>query len=138
MIAFFDTNIYIDFLKGTFPETLYQQYFHKFIIRLCPVVYQELLRGIRSESVRKKVVAATKNIRFLAPPTNKMWTKAGELTGKIVRSFEEKTLEKIQNDLLIALTARENGATLITQDKDFSVIQKHLKFKLILLSQQAH
>ncbi|QQR81929.1 MAG: PIN domain-containing protein [Deltaproteobacteria bacterium] len=130
MIAFFDTNIYIDYLKGTFPQETYQDYFQKYVIRLCPVVYQELVRGIRSEKVRKKVEAITKRILFLPPPSNAMWIKTGQLAAKVMKSFDAISLEKIQNDLLIALTAYEHGAILITQDRHFQMIQKHLSFKL--------
>ncbi len=65
-----------------------------------------------------------------------MWVKAGHLAGKIVGSFDELTLEKIQNDILIALTARENGALLITQDRHFHIIQKHIPFSLIFHSNE--
>ncbi len=130
MLAFFDTNIYIDYLKGLFPAETYREYFQKYIIRMCPVVYQELIRCIRSEKIRKKVKRATQKILFLPPPSNSMWVQAGDLAAKVVGGFDELTLEKIQNDLLIALTAREYGAFLITQDHHFQRIQKHISFKI--------
>lgn len=132
MRAFFDTNIYSDYLKGVFPKENYDSYFEKYIIRLCPVVYQELIRCIKSEVLKKKVESATRKIIFLPPPTTAMWVAAGRLAGKILGTFDERPLEKIQNDLLIALTARENGALLITQDKFFRTIQKQVHFHLIL------
>ncbi len=132
MIAFFDTNIYIDYLKGSFPQALYERYFREYIIRICPVVYQELIRGIRSNSIKKRVVQITKPIKFLPPPTQSMWIRTGELAAIVMKSRNERSLEKIQNDLLIALTAHSNGATLITQDRDFLKIRKYLDFKLIL------
>lgn len=136
MIAFFDTNIYIDFLKGTFSRSLYDRYFEKYIIRLCPVVYQELIRCLRTDTIKKKVEQATKKIIFLEAPTTRMWIKTGQLAGKIAGSFDELTLEKNQNDILIALTARENGALLITQDKHFHLIQKHIPFSFIFHSNE--
>lgn len=137
MIAFFDTNIYIDYLKGAFPKSQYDRYFHDYIIRMCPVVYLELTRGIRSEPLKKKIEQATKKIIFLPPPTNRMWVQAGLLAAKVMGSYDEKTLEKIQNDLLIALTARENGAVLITQDHHFNAIRKHVSFQFQILSHLA-
>lgn len=138
MIAFFDTNIYIDYLKGAFPREVYNSYFHEYIIRVCPVVYQELIRGIRTEAIRKKVERALHPLVFLPPPTNAMWIQAGELASKVLGSKDERSLEKIQNDLLIALTARMNGATLITQDHHFLKIKKQLDFKLLFFRNQFH
>ncbi|MBI2340169.1 MAG: PIN domain-containing protein [Deltaproteobacteria bacterium] len=132
MKAFFDTNIYFDFLKGRFPKLLYDSYFKKYIIRICPVVYQELIRCIRSGEVKKRVERMTRMVAFLPAPTVEMWKTAGEIAGQVAGSHDERTLESIQNDLLIALTARENGALLITQDKFFRAIQKHVPFQLIL------
>lgn len=134
MIGFFDTNIYVDYLKGIFPKDLYRQYFERFIIRISPVVYEELIRCLRSEELKKKVEEMVEKIIFLAPPTTKMWIRAGELAGKVTGSYDEQSLAKIQNDLLIALTAHQDGATLITQDRHFQAIQKHLSFRLILHS----
>ncbi len=131
MIAFFDTNIYIDYLKGLFPSEVYDSFFREYIIRVCPVVYQELIRGIRTESVRKKVEKALHPLVFLPPPSNAMWIQAGELASRVMGNKEERSLEKIQNDLLIALTARTNGATLITQDHHFLKIKKEIDFKLL-------
>lgn len=132
MIAFFDTNIYIDYLKGIFPKKIYEPYFRKYIIRICPVVYHELIRCIRSRAIKKKIDEATHKTIFLPPPTNTMWVQAGQLSGTIIGSYDEQSLEKIQNDLLIALTARAHGATLITQDRHFQLIRKYLPFRFVL------
>ena len=132
MKAFFDTNIYIDVLKGSLPLSFYEQFLDKYIIRLCPVVYQELIRCVTSPSFKKKIDQITHRVLFFPSPTIKMWVNAGNLAGKIMGNTDKLSLEKIQNDLLIALTARENGAVLITQDKHFRLIQKHVRFSLIL------
>ncbi len=132
MIAFFDTNIYIDLLKGIFPKSIYDRYFEEYIIRLCPVVHQELIRCIRSGRKKSEIEQITQKIISLPPPTNEMWIRTGELAGKVIGSYDERALEKIQNDLLIALTALQNGATLITQDHHFKMIRKHIPFQLIL------
>jgi predicted nucleic acid-binding protein len=117
MIAFFDTNVFIDFLKGIFPKATYDQYREEYIIRMCPIVYHELIRGVKSKALKERMEDVTKQFIFLPPPTNAMWIKVGEIAGRVIGSYDERALEKIQNDLLIALTARENGATLITLSK---------------------
>lgn len=132
MKAFFDTNIYSDYIKGVFPKENYHRYFEKYVIRMCPVVYQELIRCVKSVELKKKIEVATGKILFLLPPTTAMWISAGKSANKVLGTYDERPLEKIQNDLLIALTARESGAILITQDKFFRTIQKHVPFQLIL------
>jgi len=132
MIGFFDTNIFIDFLKGIFPKKLYDQYRTEYVIRMCPVVYQELIRCVRSETLKIRIQDITEKFIFFPPPTNNMWIRAGELAGKVMRTYDERALETIQNDLLIALTALQNGATLISQDQHFKMIQRHIPFHLIL------
>lgn len=132
MIAFFDTNIFIDYIKGIFPKKLYDQYREEYVIRMCPVVYQELIRCVRSESLKKRIKETVESFIFFPSPSNNMWIKAGELAGKVIGTYDERALEKIQNDLLIALTALQNGATLITQDQHFQAIQRHVPFNLIL------
>lgn len=133
MIAFFDTNLYINLLKGKLPGNLLEDFCRQYIIRLCPVVYHELIRCIQNPSLRKKVEKITEQTLFLPAPTPPMWTQAAELASKVMGSTDEKTLESIQNDLLIALTARYNGAVLITGDKHFKVIRKHLSFEYVLV-----
>lgn len=133
MKALFDTNIYIDFLGGRFPKFMYDAYIERFVIRLSPVVYHELIRCNRSPKSKQGFEVPAKRLLFLPPPTTKMWITAGEIAGKIIGNHDERSLERIQNDLLIALTARENGAVLITRDKLFSTIQKHITFRMILV-----
>ena len=130
MIAFFDTNIFIDVLKGLLPQSTYNQWREEYVIRMCPVVYQELIRCVKSESLKEKIEAATEKFILFPPPTNEMWITAGEMAGKVAGTYDERALERIQNDLLIALTARQNGAVLITQDLFFKNIQKYIEFRL--------
>lgn len=132
MIAFFDTNMYIDYLRGVLPAEMYLRYFQTYIMRMCPIVYHELVRGIRTPSVARKVKAVAEKIIFLPPPTTAMWTLAGQLMQTLHASSHQKTAEQIQNDMLIALTARQTGATLITRDQDFQQIRRKVSFEFIL------
>lgn len=131
MIAFFDTNIYIDYLRGVMPAQIYVRYFHTYIIRLCPIVYHELLRGIRTPKVAKLVTQLTEEVLFLPAPTTAMWTQAGQLMSAWRPARGGKTWEEMQNDVLIALTARHTGTTLITRDADFKKLQRQLDLAVI-------
>lgn len=133
MIAFFDTNVYIDALKGNLSEDSFNHFFKDHVVRLCPVVYHELLRGLRTARVRKRVESAARNILFLPPPTVKMWIDAAKLIPKVIGNFDGLALAHLQNDVLIALTARETGTTLITRDSHFKRIREFLPFKFRLV-----
>lgn len=129
MIAFFDTNIYLDVLKGKFSKDIFDGYFSKYVIRLCPVVYHELLRGMREALIHKVQRDFGKIIRLPAP-TAEQWKEAALLIPQIEGSKDIRNLERLQNDVLIALTARSQGATVITQDRGFESIHKKVVFNL--------
>lgn len=133
MVVFFDTNVYIDLLKGRLDSRKYQEIFSRHVVRICPVVYHELLRGIRNPKVLRKVESTVKKIHFLSSPTTNMWIQAAHLAVRVVQTSDAVSLSNMQNDLLIALTARESGATLITRDRHFMRIRKHLVFEHVLL-----
>lgn len=61
------------------------------------------------------------------------WQLAAEVVSSIARkdgAFKSK-LHSLQNDILIALSARRAGAELITRNgTDFRLIRKHVDFRL--------
>lgn len=126
MIACFDTNIYIGELLGTIPLEQTLQWRRQQIVRLCPVVYHELLRGARHPrtvyEIRDRTVA-------LAPPTFKMWEAAALIAREYVARFGmSDVLHTLQNDILIALTVQTNGAVLITADRHFERLASLVPF----------
>lgn len=131
MIALFDSNIYIDALTGRLPENRIEEWKLSYILRLSPVVYHELLRGSRNPSIIYEI--REKTILFPSP-TPHMWEESAEIIRSIgeKRGFSEGILN-LQNDLLIALSAREAGALLITKDKHFKEISSFLSFHLLLV-----
>ncbi len=131
MIALFDTNIYIDELIGRLPAGKFNKWRLQYILRLSPVVYHELLRGARNLSLIHEIRQKT---LLLPAPSFTMWEKSAY----ILRHFREKfgsseELHKLQNDILIALSARENGALLITRDKHFKQIADFLAFSYLIV-----
>lgn len=132
MIAFFDTCIYIDFLRGAMPAAMYTRYFQTYIVRMCPVVYHELIRDTRSPSVAKRIVELGNTVRYLPPPTTPMWVQAAKILSALAPQIKGKAQEELQNDVLIALTARYNGVALITRDADFRRIRKLTDFSLLM------
>ncbi|MBI3017385.1 MAG: PIN domain-containing protein [Deltaproteobacteria bacterium] len=130
MIAFFDTNIYVDLLKGNIEFSDLSSY-QGYLIRLSPIVKSELLRGCKTERAKKITLSLVEQLTELPAPTNKMWERAASILAKLP-ILGQTRLGELQNDVLLALTTRQVGAIFITQDKDFEEIQKHLTFNWIL------
>lgn len=66
-------------------------------------------------------------------PTEKNWLESGQILGTIYREkgFAPGKLRDLHFDVLIALTARTNGATLITTNEpDFQLIKTYRDFSL--------
>ena len=66
-------------------------------------------------------------------PTEKNWLESGQILAAIRadKGFEPAKLRNLHFDVLIALTARSHGATLITSSRaDFELIREYYSFKL--------
>ena len=64
-------------------------------------------------------------------PTNKIWEQAAIILSRLPQTFQ-KYSEEIQNDVLLALSAKQNGAILVSRGKDFEIISKYVSFRWIL------
>lgn len=131
MKAFFDTGVYINtFFKKILPREEFERFFSLYDIFLCPIVKHELLLGTVHSKTKKELERFFNQCPLLAAPTQDMWDRTTELMVRL--GWREN---KQQNDILIALTARQETATLITYDKHFRELKKHLNFELILLEE---
>ncbi|MGD0283684.1 MAG: type II toxin-antitoxin system VapC family toxin [Dissulfurispiraceae bacterium] len=129
-IVIFDTSIFIDHLRTN-------QYSNNFLdlqglIRNSSVVLSELSRGATKEAETAFVAALARNHPILTP-TTKNWLESGKILSKINRDkgFSPIKLRDLHFDVLIALTARNYGATVITSNKtDFDLIRYYRDFHL--------
>ena len=67
-------------------------------------------------------------------PTEQQWLKAAEILSRIRRReyYEAAKLRELAFDVLIALSARSIGASVITTNHaDFRTIQRELSFHLL-------
>lgn len=74
----------------------------------------------------------TKNHPVLTP-TEKNWLESGQILSKIHKDkgFSPEKLRDLHFDVLIALTARNYGATVITSNRtDFELIKNYRDFSL--------
>jgi predicted nucleic acid-binding protein len=133
MIAFFDTNIHIDLLIGDLSLDHVLQDIGSLPVRLSPVVASELLRGL-SRQRRRIVEKLISQLVPLEPPSwRQCWYDAGGLLPTIFPHHEEVGLTRLQNDLLLALTARHTGALFVTSDAHFDAIRRYLPFRVRVL-----
>lgn len=129
--ALLDTAIYIEnFRSGRFTFRLLQS---PFIIRCSSVVLHELLRGVRTATERKFVFELSRQCQVLTP-TEQQWLKAAEILNRLKRRehYEAVKVRELAFDVLIALSARSIGASVITTNHaDFQAIQREVPFHLL-------
>jgi predicted nucleic acid-binding protein len=129
-LAILDTSVYIEnFRSGRFTLTLLRA---PWIVRCSAVVLHELRRGARTPRELRFVGELARRVRTLTP-TERHWLKSAEILARLgaEKGYDSKKLRDLAFDTLIALSARDAGATLITCDReDFAKIGKHLAFKV--------
>lgn len=105
-----------------------------FIIRHSAVVLSELRRGARTHDAQRLVQELYRLAVVRWEPTSKDWWDAGELIRRIGDSQHWDTSRRrgFQNDVLIALTARRYGATVVTANaKDFTLLARELNISVV-------
>jgi predicted nucleic acid-binding protein len=126
--AILDTSVYVEnFRTGRFTRQIVES---TFVSRCSAVVLHELLRGARTSAELELVHDLCRHCRIVTP-TERHWLDAAEIL-KRVRARERYDIDKIRElsfDVLIALSARSIGATLVTcNEGDFRAIGRHLAF----------
>lgn len=129
-LIIFDTSIFIDHLRtGCHQEKLDTI---SGLIRTSSVVLAELWRGATKLAEISFLKELEKNHPILTP-TEKNWMESGQILGKMRadKGFSPEKLRDLHFDVLIALTARNHGARLITSNGgDFQMIRKYRDFLL--------
>jgi len=130
MIAFFDTNVHIDVLRGDVALDEVLDASGGGPIRLSPIVASELLRGATRQAT-SAVDDLVRRLGSLEPPSwRRCWLEAGRLLPRVFRRHEAIGLARLQNDALLALTARYTGALFVTRDQHFRTLCLHAPFAL--------
>lgn len=133
-----DTNLYIDWLNtGTHETILFQPDAVKF---MSTVVMMELLAGAHVAHDRTRLhdlfTTFTKLGRIITP-SSANYQEAGDVLRQLqtVHGYHLQKSRSLANDVLIALSARTVGGTVVTQNtQDFLAIQSIRAFKLSLVS----
>ena len=131
-----DTNIYVDWLnKGQHEAILFQREAVKY---LSAVVLMELSAGAfstRDRRLVREVTSAFAKVGRILVPSVTIYEETGDVLRRLQesRGYTVASAYGLANDVLIALSARSIGATVITQnERDFVAIQSIRPFKLAL------
>ena len=133
----FDTNVYVAALReglsgvslGRLEETAPRTF-------LASVVSAELRAGALNEAGRRAVIELARRferVGRVVAPTAASWAAAGDLLARIARREPglRTKLRGLWNDALIALSARQIGATLVTENlDDFELLRRYVRFEL--------
>lgn len=130
-----DTSFLIKhFREGSVQDAFLNlnRYYH---ITFSSVVLMELLSGAYDRKEQKLIEQIRNNFTVITV-TERQWYIAGNVMLKLRRDKKVDPL-RIKNllaDILIAVSIRDIGATLITKnDKDFKLIKEVIDFKYIIV-----
>lgn len=136
-----DTNVYVDWLnEGQHEAVLFQREAVKY---LSAVVLMELSAGAfsaRDRRLVREVSSAFAKVGRILVPTVTIYEESGDVLRRLQesRGYTVASAYGLVNDVLIVLSARSIGATVITQnERDFVAIQAIRPFKLALAPQTA-
>ena len=130
-LAILDTSIYIEnFRTGRFTQQILAS---PFLFRGSSVVIHELLRGAQAATEQAFARDLAANLRLITP-TAKDWQDSATIVARLAaeKGYEKRKIQELSFDVLIALTARSIGATVITLNRrDFIDIQQYRRFQLL-------
>lgn len=135
----FDTSVYVAVLR----DEAFAREFRPRYLRDIPhthfssIVAQELLAGARTPRHERQAGALYEpfeRARRIVTPSHRVWKEAGTLLAALARKqprFRSKLARGFLNDVLIALSARGIGASVVTRNgEDFRLIQRFRNFGL--------
>ena len=133
-----DTDIYIDWLNaGEYEPVLFQPDAVKF---MSAVVMMELLAGahsVRDQTRLQDLFKTFTRLDRIVTPSSGTYQEAGEVLLQLqtTHGYHLRKSHSLTNDVLIALSARTIGGTVVTRNKrDFLAIQSIRSFKLSIVS----
>jgi predicted nucleic acid-binding protein len=128
----FDSSVLIDHLRtNRFAEAVRRL---EGVIRFSAVVLAELYRGART-GTEVRVINSWARRPIVLTPTREMWLRSGRVLARLAERhpLDPESLRRLHFDLLIALSARSIGATVVTTDRaHFELLQRAVPFSLIV------
>lgn len=113
-----DSSVFIHLLrKGFDPVAAFLEEFGALNVVTCGIVKLEVLRGIKTPKARAHMEAFLSVCQFV-PTTNARYDEATELAWSMDRAGQVIPA----TDIIIAVSARFVGASVLTLDKHFSLV----------------
>ncbi|MGH7859702.1 MAG: type II toxin-antitoxin system VapC family toxin [Candidatus Binatia bacterium] len=136
-----DTNLFIRGFRDPAANVELQRFHLLFapFEYLSSVVAQELIAGTRTvpdqHALERNVLGVYKRRGRVVTPSGRAWEQSGEVLAELVRNegLEIGRVSKaLGNDILLALSCREAGLVLITDnDRDFARIAAIVRFRFV-------
>ncbi len=131
---FFDTNVYINLLRSLEYEQKIEKFLQGgYLYTVNKIVLMELWAGARS-ALEESILREYEEEFPLIGMSDSNFIIAGQTLRKMTTEYkiEPKLRRRLTWDILIALSARENNAMLVTENKaDFIRINKFIDFQFV-------
>jgi len=130
-----DTNLYIGWFNKGLHEGLMVG--PGLVRYLSAVVQMELRVGATMLPARRaldQLVRAYRAAGRIVTPDAELFDQAGRTLQRLREAGREIRRSSLVNDVLIALTARSLGATVLTADEDYEAIRAVVDFKLEMIA----
>jgi len=126
-----DTNVLIRHLREDLTDE-FQAFARRYILRQSAVVLSELYRGAADTTSTRAVDRLARSAQIWSPETAD-WLMAGKLVRALgdAAGYDVHKRRELQNDCLIALSARRHGAIVLTGDiGDFRLIASRIEIEV--------
>lgn len=132
--VFFDSNVYIHLLRSSNDERKVERFLQgAYLYAISKIVLMELWAGAKTRVEENILKLHQKNLPLLGF-SDEGFIVAGQIMKKMAEDHrgEPQPRRRLTWDILIALSARENNALLVTEnDSDFRRIQNYVDFEFI-------
>lgn len=132
--VFFDSNVYINLLRSQEYERKIERFLQgAYLYAISKIVLMELWAGARTkleESILKQHQRSLPLVGF----SDDGFVRAGQVMQKMAKDqdVEPRTRRRLTWDLLIALSAQQNNALLVTENEaDFRKIRRYVDFAFV-------
>ncbi len=131
-----DTSVYIPFINRGITHPVLSNEPTTPVLYMSAVVLSELYEGANdhvSIKVLDRLFNTFRSVRRFIIPDESDWRQAGTIISKLRKKygFESQYLARLQNDILIACSARKTGGFVVTKnEKDFQRIREFMDFRL--------
>ena len=136
MWALIDTSVYIgQWERGLYADKL-DEVRMAFVVRHSAVVLSELRRGARTPQAARTVARLHELASTTWEPTAADWWEAGRIIQTVgdAHGWDRNKRRDFQNDALIALTARGQGAVVVSANReDFEILGRRLGVAILIV-----